>query len=232
MRVLVACERFGVIRDAFIKAGHEALSCDLVDTLTPGPHYTGDVRNILGNGWDLMIAHPDCTYLTNSAAWAFGDGPYHQAVKPGTLVGAERRAARVEALDFVRLLMAAPIPRVAIENPVGAISNAIRKPDQIIQPYEYGDDASKATCLWLKGLPKLTPTRYVEPRLVCSDCGMVFTYGRHRCPECLSERYRPRWGNQTDSGQNKLSPSADRAMERARTYQGWADAMVDQWGRL
>ena len=232
MRVLVACERFGVIRDAFIKAGHEALSCDLVGTLAQGPHYTGDVRNILGNGWDLMIAHPDCTYLTNSAAWAFGDGPYHQTVKPGTLVGAERRAARVEALEFVRLLMAAPIPRIAIENPVGAISNAIRKPDQIIQPYEYGDDASKGTCLWLKGLPNLTPTRYVEPRLVCSDCGMVFTYGQHRCPECLSERYRPRWGNQTDSGQNKLSPSADRAMERARTYQGWADAMVDQWGRL
>lgn len=232
MRVLIACERFGVIRDAFRKAGHEALSCDLVDTLAPGPHYTGDVRNILGNGWDLIIAHPDCTYLTNSAAWAFGDGPYHQAVKPGTLVGASRRAARVDALDFVRLLMAAPIPRIAIENPVGAISNAIRKPDQIIQPYEYGDDASKATCLWLKGLPTLTPTQFVEPRLVCSDCGVVFTYGQHKCPECSSGRYRPRWGNQTDSGQNKLSPSADRAMERARTYQGWADAMVDQWGRL
>ena len=232
MRVLIACERFGVIRDAFIKAGHDAMSCDLVDTLTPGPHHTGDVCEILYDGWDLMIAHPDCTYLTKSAAWAFGDGPYHQAVKPGTLVGAERRAARVEALQFVRLLMSAPIPRIAIENPVGAISNAIRKPDQIIQPYEYGDDASKATCLWLKGLPKLTPTMFVEPRLVCSDCGVVFKYGQHKCPQCSSERYRPRWGNQTDSGQNKLSPSADRAMERARTYQGWANAMVDQWGRL
>lgn len=230
MKVLIACERFGVIRDAFIKAGHDAMSCDLVDTLAPGPHYAGDVRDILNDGWDLMIAHPDCTYLTNSAAWAFGDGPYHQAVNPGTLVGASRRAARVEALDFVRLLMAAPIPRIAIENPVGAISNAIRKPDQIIQPYEYGDDASKATCLWLKGLPKLVPTKFVEPRLICSGCGTVFSYGQHKCPECSSGCHRPRWANQTNSGQNKLSPSDDRAMERAKTYQGWADAMARQWG--
>ena len=230
MKVLIACERFGVIRDAFIKAGHDAMSCDLVDTLAPGPHYAGDVRDILTAGWDLMIAHPDCTYLTNSAAWAYKDGPYHQAVKPGTLVGAPRRAARVEALEFVRLLMAAPIPRIAIENPIGVISTEIRKPDQIIQPYEYGDDASKATCLWLKGLPKLTPTKFVEPRLVCSSCGEVFAYGQHKCPECASGRYRPRWANQTDSGQNKLSPSAGRAMERAKTYQGWADAMVSQWG--
>ena len=230
MKVLIACERFGVIRDAFIQAGHDAMSCDLVDTLSHGPHYAGDVRDILTAGWDLMIAHPDCTYLTNSAAWAYKDGPYHQAVKPGTLVGAPRRAARVEALDFVRLLMAAPIPRIAIENPIGVISTAIRKPDQIIQPYEYGDDASKATCLWLKGLPKLTPTKFVEPRLVCSSCGEVFAYGQHECPECSSGCFRPRWANQTDSGQNKLSPSAGRAMERAKTYQGWADAMVSQWG--
>lgn len=226
MKVLIACERFGVIRDAFIKAGHDAMSCDLVDTLAPGPHYTGDVRDVLSEDWDLMIAHPDCTYLTNSAAWAYKDGPYHQAVKPGTLVGAERRAARVDALDFVRLLMSAPIPRIAIENPIGAI----RKPDQIIQPYEYGDDASKATCLWLKGLPKLVPTKFVEPRLICSSCGEAFTYGQHKCPECSSGGYRPRWSNQTDSGQNKLSPSTDRAMERAKTYQGWADAMDRQWG--
>lgn len=232
MKVLIACERFGVIRDAFIKAGHDAMSCDLVDTLAPGPHYTGDVRDILNDDWGLMIAHPDCTYLTNSAAWAFGDGPYHQAVKPGTLVGADRRAARVEALDFVRLIMSAPIHRIAIENPIGAISSAIRKPDQIIQPYEFGDDASKGTCLWLKGLPKLVATQFVEPRLVCSECGCVFAYGQHKCPDCSSGKYRPRWGNQTDSGQNRLSPSVDRAMERAKTYQGWADAMASQWGNL
>ena len=215
MKVLIACERFGVIRDAFIKAGHDAMSCDLVDTLAAGPHYAGDVRDILNDGWDLMIAHPDCTYLTNSAAWAFGDGPYHQAVKAGTLVGAQRRAARVEALDFVRILMSAPIPRIAIENPIGAISSAIRKPDQIIHPYEYGDDASKATCLWLKGLPKLTPTNRIHGRLVMHNGKQV-----------------ERWANQTDSGQNRLSPSEDRAMERAKTYQGWADAMASQWGNL
>ena len=222
MKVLIACERFGVIRDAFIKAGHDAMSCDLVDSLVAGPHHTGDVREILHHGWDLMIAHPDCTYLTNSAAWAFSDPDferypkhgYHQAVKAGTLVGAERRHARSEALEFVRLLMSAHIPRIAIENPIGAISSAIRKPDQIIQPYEYGDDASKATCLWLKLLPKLTPTKRVAGRIVV-----------------INGRPVERWSNQTDSGQNKLSPSDGRAMDRAKTYQGWADAMASQWGR-
>lgn len=111
--------------------------------------------------------------------------------------------------------MSAPIPRIAIENPIGAISNAIRKPDQIIQPYEYGDDASKATCLWLKGLPLLQPTGFVSGRIIWNGVKLV-----------------ERWSNQTDSGQNKLSPSDDRAMERARTYQGWADAMAYQWGNL
>ena len=215
MKVLIACERFGVIRDAFIKVGHDAMSCDLVDTLVDGPHYTGDVSDVLGNGWDLMIAHPDCTYLTNSAAWAFKDGPYHQTVKDGTLVGHARRLARVDALDFVRLLMDAPIPRIAIENPIGAISTAIRKPDQIIQPYEYGDNASKATCLWLKNLPKLKPTSRAVGRMVEHNGKIV-----------------ERFDNQTDSGQNRLSPSAGRAMDRAKTYQGWADAMADQWGRI
>ena len=213
MRVLIACERFGVIRDAFIKDGHDAMSCDLVDTLVDGPHYTGDVRDVLNDGWDLMIAHPDCTYLTNSAAWAFKDGPYHQTVKDGTLVGHARRLAREDALDFVRLLMSAPIQRIAIENPIGAISTAIRKPDQIIQPYEYGDNASKATCLWLKNLPKLKPTARAVGRMVNHNGKIV-----------------ERFDNQTDSGQNRLSPSAGRAMDRAKTYQGWADAMASQWG--
>lgn len=223
MKVLIACERFGVIRDAFLRAGHTAMSCDLVDTLVAGPHYTGDVRDVLCDGWDLMIAHPDCTYLTNSAAWAFNDPDYmrypkhgyHQAVKEGTLVGEARRQARKEALDFVRLLMSAPIPRIAIENPIGAISSALRKPDQIIQPYEYGDDASKGTCLWLQNLPTLQPTKRVHGRLVRHNGKIV-----------------ERWANQTDSGQNKLGPSSDRAMDRAKTYQGWADAMVAQWGTL
>lgn len=213
MRVLIACERFGVIRDEFLKRGHDAWSCDLVDSAVEGPHITGDVREVLNQGWDLMIAHPDCTYLTNSAAWAFKDGPYHQKVKEGTLVGEARRTARIEALDFVKLLMDADIPRIAIENPIGAISTAIRKPDQIIHPYEYGDDASKATCLWLKGLPTLVPTNRVQGRIVM-----------------INGKEVERWTNQTDSGQNRLGPSEDRAMARAKTYKGWAEAMANQWG--
>lgn len=218
-RVLIACERFGVIRDAFIKAGHDAVSCDLVDTAIPGPHYTGDVRDILDDGWDLMIAHPDCTYLCSS-------GLHWNHRVPG------RAKLTEEALDFVRLLMAAPISRIAIENPMGRIGTAIRKADQTIQPYEFGDNASKRTGLWLKNLPLLKPTKYVEPRLVCQDCKSVFAYGNHKCLKCGSHRYLPRWDNQTDSGQNKLGPSDDRAMLRAKTYQGWADAMADQWGRI
>lgn len=216
-RVLIACERFGVIRDAFIKAGHDAMSCDLVDTAVPGPHYTGDVRDILDDGWDLMIAHPDCTYLCSS-------GLHWNHRVPG------RAQLTEEALDFVRLLMAAPISRIAIENPMGRIGTAIRKANQTIQPYEFGDNASKRTGLWLKNLPLLKPTGFVEPRLVCQDCKFVFAYGHHKCLKCGSHRYLPRWDNQTDSGQNKLGPSEDRAMLRAKTYQGWADAMADQWG--
>jgi hypothetical protein len=125
-----------------------------------------DVLTILDRGWDLAIFHPDCTYLTNSAAWAYGDGPYHQKIKPETLVSAARRAARERAVAFVMALLAAPIGRIAIENPIGYLSTALRKPEQIIQPHWFGDDASKATCLWLKGLPPLVPTRPIAPRMV------------------------------------------------------------------
>lgn len=224
MKVLIACERFGVIRDAFINAGHDAWSCDLVDSEVPGPHIRGDALSVMGWGWDLMIAHPDCTYLTCSAEWAYGDGPYHQRVKPGTLVGEARRAAREMALTFVEALAAAPIPFIAIENPaIGAINKRLdlirygfrsNFPTQVIQPHQYGHDASKATGLALKGLPDLLPTHLVEPRMVPQPSGKAL----------------PRWGNQTDSGQNRLSPGKGRAMARAKTYQGWADAMATQWG--
>lgn len=209
MKVLIACEASGVVRDAFIARGHDAMSCDLLPTERPGPHYQGDVKLIINDGWDLMIAHPDCTYLTNSAAWAFGDGPYHQKVKPGTLVGEARREARREAIAFVKMLMDAPIGKIAIENPVGSISTFIRPADQYIQPYQFGHDASKKTGLWLKCLPLLQKTKLIDPRIVDG---------------------KPRWGNQTDSGQNKLTPGPMRWLDRARTYQGWADAMADQWG--
>ena len=151
MRVLVACEYSGTVRDAFIKRGHDAMSCDLLPTDRPGPHYQGDVREILHIGWDLMIAHPDCTYLTNSAEWCYKDDP-GKTMRPGVLFGPERRQAREDALAFVRELMSAPITKIAIENPVGQIGTRIdarvygfshQKASQYIQPYEYGHDASK-----------------------------------------------------------------------------------------
>ena len=214
MKVLVACEYSGVVRDAFIAKGHEAISCDLLPTDKPGLHYQGDVFDIINERWDLMIAHPPCTYLTCSAEWAYSDGPYHQKLSDSTLTGKDRVAAREEAIKFVLRLYDANIPRVAIENPIGVLSSRWRKPDQIIQPYEYGDDASKKTCLWLRGLPKLKPTGLYPPRLAQSGKGYVF-----------------RWGNQTDGGQNKEPPSADRWKVRSQTWQGWANAMVDQWGQ-
>ena len=193
MKVLVACESSGTVRDAFRALGHNAMSCDLLPA--DGPHYCGDVRDVLADGWDLMVAHPPCTYLAASGMhW--------------TTRGLRDMRLTEAALVFVQLLMDAPIARIAIENPVGVISTRLRRPDQIIQPHQFGDDASKRTCLWLKGLPALVPTRYVEPRMVDG---------------------RPRWANQTDSGQNRLPPSADRWRIRSVTYPGIAQAMAEQW---
>jgi len=150
MKVLIACEYSGRVRDAFIEAGHEAMSCDLLPTDSEGPHYQGDVLDILNNGWDLMIAHPPCTHLAVSGARYF-------AVKKASGV-------QDEALNFVRLLMDADIPKIAIENPISIISSQIRKPDQIIQPWQFGHGETKATCLWLKNLPLLKPTDIVQGR--------------------------------------------------------------------
>lgn len=150
MRVLVACEYSGRVRDAFRAIGHDAVSCDLLPTEIDGPHYQGDVRDLLYGSWDVLIAHPPCTHLAVSGARHFA---------------AKREDGRQqEALEFVRLLMNAPIPRIAIENPISVISSEIRKPDQIIQPWQFGHGETKATCLWLKGLPKLTPTNIVDGR--------------------------------------------------------------------
>jgi hypothetical protein len=196
MRVLVACEYSGRVRDAFIALGHQATSCDLLPTDAPGLHYQGDVMDIIADGWDLMVAHPPCTYLSVSGMhW--------------TTRGLRDPQLTEDALEFVRQLMAAPIDKIAIENPISVISSRIRKPDQIIMPYQFGHDASKKTCLWLKNLPPLQPTSFVEPRIVNG---------------------KPRWGNQTDSGQNKLPPSADRWKVRSETYKGIADAIAQQWG--
>jgi hypothetical protein len=148
MKVLVACEFSGTVRDAFIARGHEAISCDLLDTESPGPHYKGNVLDIINNGWDLMIAHPPCTHLAVSGARWFK----------------EKKLEQAEALDFVSTLMLSNIERIAIENPISVISTYIRKPDQIIQPWMFGHGETKATCLWLKGLPKLVPTDIVDGR--------------------------------------------------------------------
>ncbi len=162
MRVLVACEYSGRVRDAFIAAGHDAMSCDLLPSEATGRHYCGDVRDVIGDGWDLMIAHPPCTYLTIAAEWAYRD-VQTKKMKTGTLIGQSRRDAREEAIAFVMMLANAPIERIAIENPIGVLSTRWREPDQFIQPYEYGDDASKKTCLWLKSLPRLSPTLFAPP---------------------------------------------------------------------
>ena len=151
MRVLVACEYSGRVRDAFRAHGHEAMSCDLLPTEAPGPHYQGPVEDVLNDGWDLMVAHPPCTYLATSGMhW--------------TTRGLRDPKLTEQALDFVRLLMAAPIDRWCIENPISVISCRIRKPDQTIQPWEYGHGETKATCLWLHNLPRLRPTNCVEGR--------------------------------------------------------------------
>ena len=190
MKILVACEYSGTVRDAFIARGHDAISCDLLPTERPGPHYQGDVRNILNDGFDLMVAHPPCTHLAVSGARWFKDKQKEQA----------------EALDFVRLLLDAPIERIALENPISIISSRIRKPSQIVQPWQFGHPEAKATCLWLKNLPPLKPT------------------------EVLEKPANGYWQNQTPSGQNKLGPSKDRWKIRSATYQGIAQAMADQWG--
>lgn len=201
MRVLVACEFSGVVRDAFHAKGHDAWSCDLLPTERPnwtlegtpdridlrvhhpdrGGHIQGNVLDVLNDGWDLLIAHPPCTDLAVSGARWFKEKQQQQA----------------EALDFVRALLNANVERIALENPVSIISSRIRKPDQIIQPWQFGHGEIKATCLWLKNLPKLVPTNIVDGR-------------------------KPRV--------HYMAPSPDRWKERSRTLQGVADAMADQWG--
>jgi len=198
VKVLVACEFSGAVRDAFAALGHDAWSCDLLQSEKPGQHIQGDVLEHLGCGWDLLIAHPPCIFLSSSGMhW--------------TMRGKRDPQRTLDALDFVRRLMDAPVPKIGVENPIGVISTRIRKPDQIIQPYQYGHDASKRTCLWLKNLPRLRPTGFVEPRWVDG---------------------KPRWANQTDSGQNKLGPSEDRWAKRSITYPGIAAAMAAQWSAL
>lgn len=197
MKVIIACESSGIVRDEFIKMGHDAWSCDLLPCENnPKKHHQDDIKKILfKENWDLLIAHPPCTYLCSSGMhW--------------TTRGLRDPKLTEDALDFVVFLMNAPIEKIAIENPVGCISTRIRKADQYIQPYQFGEDASKKTGLWLKNLPLLIPTKYIKPRII---------------------KGKERWANQTDSGQNRLGPSEDRWKLRSKTYQGIAKAMAKQW---
>lgn len=203
MRVLIACEVSGVVRDAFLEAGYDAWSCDLDPSDAPGPHLIGNALRWAYDGtWDLMIAHPPCRFLSNSGVWC--------------LRGQSKKVyARWEemylAVSFFKMLLDAPIPRICLENPVlhGDAMRFIRqKYTQTIQPYNFGEDASKRTCLWLKGLPKLRNTKYFPPKIIDG---------------------RKVWGNQTPSGQNKLGPSPERAKMRAKTYKGIAEAFADQF---
>ena len=206
MRVLIACEFSGTVRDAFNALGHDATSCDLLPTERPGQHYCGDVRDILGEQWDLLIAHPPCTYLSSSGL--------HWNKRGVTVDGRPRAELTEDAIEFARLFIegATHIPFRAVENPIGCLSTRIREPEQILQPWQYGEDASKATCLWLHGLPPLRPTNFHAPRLVVQN-----------------DKWVMRWANQTDGGQNRLGPSDDRWAERSKTYQGIANAMAMQW---
>jgi hypothetical protein len=192
MRVLIACEYSGTVRDAFRAAGHDAMSCDLLPTDRLGPHYQGDVFDVIHDDWDLMIAHPPCTHLAVS-------GAKHFAAKQAD----GRQAA---ALFFVQRLLDAPIPRICLENPVSIISSQIRKPDQIIQPWQFGHEATKTTCLWLKGLPHLVPTNIV---------------GKGARHVTKGGKSLPTWYN--------LPPSPNRWKIRSATFKGIADAMAAQW---
>ena len=198
MRVLVACEYSGRVRDAFIRRGHEAMSCDILPTDSPGPHYQGDVQNILRDNWDLMVAHPPCTYMTNSGVtWLHKDPT--------------RWAKLDDAAAFFKMLLDAPIEKIAVENPIMHKYAKERiggvKQTQVVQPWMFGHTEQKATCLWLKNLPPLVPTNDVKAEML-------------QLPD--NERQRLHY----------LPPSADRWKLRSTTYMGIAEAMADQWGAL
>lgn len=210
MRVLVACEFSGIARDAFAARGHDAWSCDLLPTERPGQHIQGDVLEHLHDGWDLMIAHPPCTYLTVTGnRWFL---PKYKDRFP------DRQQKREEAMRFFMALINAPIPRIAIENPVGFVSRFFRPPDQVIQPFWFGDSARKQTCLWLKRLPRLSHNSplFVDPKIV-SDGGFVLHKSGNRTSN---------WYASTSRG---VSPK-ERAKIRSKTFPGIAEAMASQWG--
>lgn len=211
MRVLVACEYSGIVRDEFLKLGHDAVSCDLLETESDfgglATHYVGDVKDILYDGWDLMIAHPPCTYLAISGSWALYDPRdmhLQRDLRREHPNYPDRRKKMFEALAFVKLLMDAPIPKICVENPNSLITTYIKEADQIIQPYEFGDLESKRTFLWLKNLPKLKKTNDRTEEIMK-----------------LPKKYRSKI---TD-----LPPTKDRSKLRSKFFKGVAQAMAKQW---
>lgn len=224
LNVLIGMEKSGVIRRAMRSVGHNAWSCDLEKAKDDSPfHYQECIfKAVKRQRWDLFIAHPECTYLSSSG--------YHWVYKRP-----ERMKQVNDAIDFFMKMVDIlhEIGAGVLENPIGIMSTHYRKPDQIIQPYNYGDDASKNTCLWTVGVPRLVKTMYTYPRWVCNECGITNRQQIHHkhicnCPSC-GDRCKPRWGNQTDNGQNKLAPSPTRKAVRSETYPGIAQAMAEQW---
>lgn len=201
MKVLIACEYSGAVRDEFIKLGHDAMSCDLLPTDLPGPHYKGDVFDIINDGWDMMIAFPPCTHLALSGA------PHFEKKR--------QDGRQQEALNFVKALMLAPIDKIAIENPLGIISSNIRPHDQVIQPYEFGDPFQKSTCLWLKNLPKLTPTNIVHKG----------EFKEWIDKKTGKKKRQPMWFFEA------LSKGDQRWKIRSQTFPGIAKAMAEQWSK-
>ena len=212
MKVLVACEYSGIVRDAFLKKGHNAISCDLLDTESPiiydGGHYIGDVRDILYDDWDLMIAHPPCTYLSvTGTRWLYHPEDMHmqKELRRPHPKFPDRPQKMLEAIDFVKTLMDAPIEKIAVENPLSVISSHIRKADQCVQPYHFGHLEQKRTCLWLKNLPKLKKTHDRTDEVMAMP---------------KSERAKV-WA---------MPPSEERSKLRSLFFTGIAEAMADQWG--
>lgn len=201
MNVLIACEFSGIVRNAFSERGHDAMSCDLIESETPGQHYQGDVFDIINDGFDLMIAHPECTFLcVTGNKWM---KPEFKNRFP------TRQQDRKDAIKFFMDLVKAPINKIAIENPVGIMSTEYKKPTQYIHPYYFGDPHSKKTGLWLKNLNKLTPTDMVEPQMHTYKDG----------------RKDPIW-----HVESMKMPKVERTKFRSKTFQGFAKAMAEQWG--
>jgi site-specific DNA-cytosine methylase len=205
MRVLVACEYSGTVRDAFTKLGHDAWSCDILPTESLGNHIQDDILKHLDNNWDLMIAHPPCTYLSNAGIRWFNEEKYGEKAKL-------RKQLRLEALEFVKKLYYCNIPKICIENPVGYLNHNFKKPDQIVQPYFFGDEESKRTCFWFKNLKPLEHTKLVKPKI----------YAYYKTGRKIG---KPIYFHEYNSGK-------DRAKIRSKFWKGIAEAMAAQWSKI